>query len=96
MLAVEIILNDNSKIVISTCYRVGTLGIPYFYEITRSLETLLRKKRRKNFFLIGDFNLRNANWEILSSFNTLRESRGTSQKNFFLKVFNYISNSMEY
>ena len=71
MLAVEIILNDNPKIAISTCYRVGTLGIPNFHEITRSLETLLRKTRMKKFFLIGDFNLRTANWEILSSSNTV-------------------------
>ena len=74
MLAVEITLNDNSKIVISTCYRVGTLGIPNFHEITRSLEILLRKKRMKKFFLIGDFNLRNPNWEILASSNTTEQS----------------------
>ena len=43
MLAVELMLNDNSKIVISTCYRVGTLGIPNFQEITRTLDILLRK-----------------------------------------------------
>ena len=74
MLAVEIMLNDNSKIVISTCYRVSTLAIPNFQEITRSLEILLRKKRMKKFFLIGDFNLRNANWEILSSSNSTEQS----------------------
>ena len=33
MFAVEIILNDGSKIVISTCYRVGTLGTFNYYEI---------------------------------------------------------------
>ena len=73
-LAVEIMLNGDSKIVISTCYRVGTLGIPNFQEITRSLEILLRKKRMKIFFLIGDFNLRNASWEILSSSNGTEQS----------------------
>ena len=54
MLAVELMLNDNSKIVISTCFRVGTLGIPNFQEITRTLDMLLRKKRLKKFFLIGE------------------------------------------
>ena len=66
--------NDNSKIVISACYRVGTLGIPNFQGITRSLEILLRKKRMKKLFLIGDFNIRNANWEILSSSNSTEQS----------------------
>ena len=79
MLAVELMLNDNSKIVISTCYRVGTLGIPNFHEITRTLDILLRKKRLKNFFLIGDFNLRHANWETFSSLNnTEREPLTTA------------------
>ena len=73
MLAVELMLNDNSKIVISTCYRVGTLGIPNFQEITRTLDILLRKKRLKKFFLIGDFNLRHANWETFSSSNSTEQ-----------------------
>ena len=74
MLAVEFMLNDNSKIVISTCYRVGTLGIPNFQEITRTLDILLRKKRLKKFFLIGDFNLRHANWETFSSSNSTEQT----------------------
>ena len=74
MLAVELMLNDNSKIVISTCYRVGTLGIPNFQEITRTLDILLRKKRLKKFFLIGDFNLRHANWETFSSSNSTEQT----------------------
>ena len=74
MLAVELMLNDNSKIVISTCYRVGTLGIPNFHEITRTLDILLRKKRLKKFFLIGDFNLRHANWETFSSSNSTEQT----------------------
>ena len=67
MLAVEIILNDGSKIVVSTCYRVGTLGSTNYHEITGALDKLLRKKRLKKFFLIGDFNLRSVNWETHTS-----------------------------
>ena len=70
MLAVEIVLDDGSKIVISTCYRVGTLGISNYNEIVCALQKLLRKKRLKKFFLVGNFNLSNANWETnLSSHN---------------------------
>ena len=60
LLAIEIILNDASKIVITTCYRVGTLGIQ------NCLTKLLRKKRVKKLF-IGDLNLSNVNWDTNSS-----------------------------
>ena len=33
-LAIELVLSDGSKIVIATCYRVGTLGTPNCHEIT--------------------------------------------------------------
>ena len=63
MLAIEIILDDGSKIVISTCYRVGTLGTSNYNEIANVLQKFLRKKRLKKFILVGDLNLKNANWE---------------------------------
>ena len=63
MLAIEIILDDGSKIVISTCYRMGTLGTSNYNEIANVLQKLLRKKRLKKFILVGDLNLKNANCE---------------------------------
>ena len=45
MLAVEIVLDNGYKTVISTCYRVGTLGIANHREIINTLQKLLRKKR---------------------------------------------------
>ena len=44
MLAVEIIMGDGSKIVISTCYRVGTLRVTNYHEIANALQKQLRKK----------------------------------------------------
>ena len=64
---------DGSKIVISTCYRVGTLGTENCNEIVCALNKLLRKKKLKKFLLVGDFNLRNANWEINSSANNIEQ-----------------------
>ena len=61
MLAIEIILDDGSKIVMSTCYRVGTLGTSNYNEIANVLQKLLRKKRLKKIILVGDLNLKNAN-----------------------------------
>ena len=57
MIAIELVLDDGSKIVISTCFRVGTLGTSNYQEIVNALQKLLRKKRLKKFFLVGDFNL---------------------------------------
>ena len=45
MLAVEIILGDGSKIVISTCYSVGTLDATNYHEIINTLQKLLLKKK---------------------------------------------------
>ena len=73
MLAVEIIIGDGSKIVISTCYRVGTLGVTNYHEIANALQKLLRKKKLKKFFLVGDFNLRCADWETNLSSNNIEQ-----------------------
>ena len=69
LLAVEVVMNDTSKLVITTCYRVGTLRIKNCREICNAITKLLRKKRVKKLFIIGDFNLRNVNWETNSSTN---------------------------
>ena len=73
LLAVEVVMNDNSKLVITTCYRVGTLGIKNCREICNAITKLLRKKRVKKLFIIGDFNLRNVNWETNSSTNNVEQ-----------------------
>ena len=41
ILAVEIVLNDTSKVVITTCYRVGTLGINNCHEICNAITKLI-------------------------------------------------------
>ena len=44
------------------CCRVGTLGTSNYQEIFNALQKLLRKKRLKKFFLVGNFNLSSTNW----------------------------------
>ena len=56
-LAIEIVTENNSKLIIATCYRVGTLGQENFFQIANTVHKLLRKKNLKKFVLIGDFNL---------------------------------------
>ena len=62
LLAVELVMNDSSKVIIATCYRVGTLGIGNQSEICNAIHKLLMKKKVKKFILIGDFNLPGVSW----------------------------------
>ena len=73
-IAIELILEDKSKIIIVTCYRVGTLGMENFRNISDIIKLLLRKKKVKKFFLIGDFNLNKANWLLNTSTNSIEQA----------------------
>ena len=66
-------MKDSSKLVITTCYRVGTLGIQDCNEICSVLAKLLRKKCVKKLFIIGDLNLQNINWETCKSSNNVEK-----------------------
>ena len=79
LLAVELTLPDSTKILLTTCYRVGTLGISNYNEIIQALNKLSRKKMLRKFLVIGDFNLKGINWNTGSSSN--------SQENAFLNGF---------
>ena len=57
ILGIEIFLENKTKFVIATCYRVGTLGLQNAEEILRRIRTLTRKKTVKTVILVGDFNL---------------------------------------
>ena len=67
LLAVEFLLSDKTKLIISTCYRVGTLGRKNFEELSKAIKTLIRKRGVKKFILIGDFNFTHINWDTQSS-----------------------------
>ena len=71
LLAVELTLCDGSKIIMTTCYRVGTLGMPNYNEIIQTLSKLSRKKMLRKFVVIGDFNLKGVNWATGNSKNFL-------------------------
>ena len=67
LLAVEFLLSDKTKLIISTCYRVCTLGRKNFEELSKAIKTLIRKRGVKKFILIGDFNFPHINWDTQSS-----------------------------
>ena len=62
LLAVELILPNKSKVILATCYRVGTLGMPNCKEVLEVLGKLSRKKLLRKFIVIGDFNLNGVTW----------------------------------
>ena len=72
-LAVEFKLNDSTKIIIATCYRVGTLGYTNLNEISKSIKTIIRKRGVREFVLLGDFNLPKIDWSDQSSRSTLEQ-----------------------
>ena len=82
LLAVELTLPDCTKIIISTCYRVGTLGISNCKEIMNNFNKLSRKKMLRKFVVIGDFNLKNVNWNAGNGINST-----SSLENEFLNGF---------
>ena len=62
ILSIELNFGNNRKLCISTCYRVGTLGVENHLEIEKYLRTLAKTKKFNKYILIGDFNLRNISW----------------------------------
>ena len=48
--------------ILTTCYRVGTLGMTNCSEILNVLGKLSRKKMLRKFIIIGDFNLNGIDW----------------------------------
>ena len=66
MAAVELTLDDKSKLIFCTCYRVGTLGLANHNIIEENLRSLFLnyKKKSPKIFVVGDFNLRSVHWPL--------------------------------
>ena len=74
MLAIELIFENNTKIIIATCYRVGTLGLENADEILKALKVLSRKNSAKKLILVGDFNLPKIDWSNGTGTSTLENA----------------------
>ncbi len=62
MLAVRITFPNAQSIIICTCYRVGTLGLPNHATIVKYIHSLVCKKNPPKIYIVGDFNLPSADW----------------------------------
>ena len=65
MSAVELTLDNKSKLIFCTCYRVGTLGLTNHNVIAENIRSLfLKYKKNAKIFVAGDFNLSSVHWPL--------------------------------
>lgn len=83
ILSIEITDSRNRKSIISTFYRVGTLGSENHNRIDQYLRNIRRRRGVDEITLIGDLNMCDTNWEDFSS-DTLIEQ-------LFIDTFNDIA-----
>ncbi|MCP4457853.1 MAG: hypothetical protein GY816_07500, partial [Cytophagales bacterium] len=61
-LPVQITFPNDENIVVCTCYRVGTLGYPNHTNIVEYIRSIVSKRKPPKVYIIGDFNLPQADW----------------------------------
>ena len=64
IIAVTLTFKSGKKIVIGTCYRVGTLGVTHYSQVNSYLQKLRARSGLSNLIVIGDFNFPEVDWEI--------------------------------
>ena len=83
MIAVQITFPNNERLIVCTCYRVGTLGQPHHDTVTNYIRSLVSKRNPPKIYIVGDFNLPHANWLSSSSNIPIEQS--------FIDSFNALS-----
>ena len=82
-MSIELTDKKGCKTILSTFYRVGTLGVANHNLVEKYLTTIRRCRNVKAIFLIGDLNLPNADWQNLVSSDLTEQS--------FIDTFNNLS-----
>jgi endonuclease/exonuclease/phosphatase family metal-dependent hydrolase len=70
ILAIEVTVGE-SKLIICTCYRVGTLGVENHASIVSSIQQFFNAKKSKKIVLVGDFNLNSVTWPFDEAANNI-------------------------
>ena len=83
ILGIELTDKLNRKSIISTFYRVGTLGSENHNRVKQYLHTIRKRRRVQEIFLIGDLNLPAAQWDRNFSQNPVEQ--------LFLDTFSNLS-----
>ena len=83
ILSIELTDKTGKKTIISTCYRVGTLGTENHDKIKQYINSIRRRRGVQQLILIGDFNLPSVDWDQGLSPNTTEQ--------LFVDTFNDLS-----
>ena len=83
ILSIELTDKAGCKTIISTFYRVGTLGADNHNAVQKYLTTIRRRRKVKGIFLIGDLNFPKADWLNLISTDPTEQ--------LFIDTFNNLS-----
>ena len=73
LLSIEFSLPNKKKVCITTCYRVGTLGVFNHSEIHKKLFEIAKNRKIKHHIVVGDFNLDTVDWNGTISSNGLHK-----------------------
>ena len=73
ILSIEFTDKSGRKTILSTLYRVGTLGPDNHSRIDQHLKAIRRRRNVQEIILIGDLNLPNVNWENFTSSNPVEQ-----------------------
>ena len=74
ILSLELTFPNKHKIIISTFYRVGTLGLDNFTNIEAYLQKVCKRRGVNGFYLLGDMNLNKSSWEHMTSTCSVQQS----------------------
>lgn len=80
ILSVELKFDDKEIICLTTCYRVGTLGVANHKEVDNHLRAIALRKKYNQHIVIGDFNLSKTSWPEAESTDRI--------ENLFVDSFN--------
>ena len=80
ILSLELKISNTNVICVTTCYRVGTLGVINHKEIASHLRDITRKKKYNKHIVLGDFNLSKTSWPEAESSDNI--------ENLFIDTFN--------
>ena len=73
ILSIELTHKNGHKTIISSFYRVGTLGIENHKAVENYITKIRRRRNVKSIFIIGDMNLPNVNWNDFVSSNSVEQ-----------------------
>ena len=83
IIAIKLTLSNGTKLIFSTCYRVGTLGHANHISIEKSLRSVFLNHKNSKIFVMGDLNLSDIHWPLDENYSPSNTIEGA-----FIDTFN--------